>query len=123
MLDQNADARIVLTTLDSSERARELAHKLVERRLAACVNIVNRVHSVYRWSDAPESDAVETSDEVLLIIKTAASRVEALQLAVQELHPYQLPEFLVLAVESGEREYLRWVISSTTPNMDQEKKA
>ncbi len=114
--EQSTEARIVLTTLDSAKKAHELAHQLVERRVAACVNIVDRVHSVYRWGDASGMDAIEAADEFLLIIKTAASRVEALQQAIEELHPYQLPELMVLAVETVEREYLRWILSSTTPS-------
>ncbi len=104
------EARIVLTTVDSPEKARALAYTLVERRLAACVNIIEQVHSVYRWQGA-----VETSDEWLLVIKTVAGQVEALDTAVRELHPYQLPEFVVLPIESSTPEYLRWIAASTSP--------
>ncbi len=113
MLDKNPDIRIVLTTLDSAEKARQLARALVEQHLATCVNIIDQVHSVYRWGATPEKDSVESADEVLLVIKTAASRVEALQQAMRALHPYELPEFLVLTVEAAERAYLRWILANT----------
>lgn len=103
------DIRIVLTTLDTAEKARSLAHALVERRLAACVNLVDRVHSVYRWQGV-----VETADEWLLIIKTVADRVDTLQAAFRELHPYETPEFVVLAVDMIEPKYQQWLVASTT---------
>ncbi len=106
------DARIVLTTIDNPDAARALAHALVERRLAACVSIVERVHSVYRWQDA-----VETADEWLLLIKTVAGHVEALEAALRELHPYQIPEFVVLPIETSTPEYLRWILANTSPSM------
>jgi periplasmic divalent cation tolerance protein len=102
------EARIVLTTIGSVEEARTLSHALVEGQLAACVNLVERVHSIYRWQGT-----VETADEALLLIKTTAGQVEALKKAVHELHPYALPEFLVLAVEDAAPEFLRWLLAST----------
>ena len=107
------DIRIVLTTLDTAEKARSLAHALVERRLAACVNIVAPVHSVYRWQEV-----VETTDELLLVIKTVADKVEALEAAVRELHPYELPEFVILAVEAVEPKYMAWLVASTAGSED-----
>lgn len=104
------EARIVLTTIDDPERARALARALVGRGLAACVNIVDRVHSVYRWQGA-----VETAEELLLVIKTVASQVEPLEQAIRELHSYALPEFVVLPVDTAAPEYLRWITSSTQP--------
>jgi periplasmic divalent cation tolerance protein len=103
------DMRIVLTTVDTKEKAHILAHALVERKLAACVNIVDRVHSVYRWQDI-----VETADELLLVIKTVADKVDVLETAVRELHPYELPEFVVLSAENVEMKYLQWLADSTT---------
>ena len=102
------DVRIVLTTIDTAEKAHALAHALVERRLAACVNIVDRLHSVYRW----QGD-IETADELLLVIKTVADKVKALEAAVQELHPYQLPEFVVLTADAAASGYLQWLRAST----------
>lgn len=102
------DARIVLTTLDDAEQAHQLATHLVELRLAACVNLVERVCSVYRWQGN-----VETADEVLLIIKTTVERVAALKEEVEKLHPYQLPEFVVLHVTDGSDPYLTWLLAAS----------
>ncbi len=102
------DARIVLTTLDDLERAKELARQLVESRLAACVNLIERVHSIYRWQGE-----VETADEALLIIKTAEERIPALKEAILRLHPYQTPEFVVLQVSDGSDAYLEWLLTAS----------
>jgi len=106
------DARIVLTTIDNPDAARSLAHALVERRLAACVSIVERVHSVYRWQGT-----VETVDEWMLLIKTVVGHVEALETALRELHPYQIPELVVLPIEASTPEYLRWIVANTSPTV------
>ncbi len=106
------DARIVLTTLDNADAAHAMAHALVERRLAACVSIVERVHSIYRWQGE-----VETADEWLLLIKTVAGHVEALETALRELHPYQIPELVVLPIEASSPEYLRWILANTSPTV------
>lgn len=100
-------ARMVLTTTDSQESASRIANALVERRLAACVNIIPGLTSVYRWQGA-----VETASEILLLIKTAAEQLPALEAAVKELHTYEVPEFLVLEVEAGNRSYLEWLHAS-----------
>jgi periplasmic divalent cation tolerance protein len=100
-------ARIVLTTVSSKEEAHRIATALVEERLAACVNIVDGVRSVYRWQGAVESAA-----EIQLVIKTGVSKLEALQTALQRLHSYEVPEFLVLEVESGSKAYLLWLYES-----------
>jgi len=97
-------ARIVLTTVSSTEEAHRMAAALVEERLAACVNILGAVHSVYRWQGK-----VESATEIQLIIKTSREKLEAVQAAVQRLHSYQVPEFLVLPVESGSKAYLHWL--------------
>ncbi|HZD94977.1 MAG TPA: divalent-cation tolerance protein CutA, partial [Candidatus Sulfotelmatobacter sp.] len=103
------DARIVLTTAGSQEEAQTIAHALVERRLAACVNIVPRVESIYRWQDK-----VESADEWLLLIKTQASIFERVHDAVKELHSYELPECIMLEVVAGSHEYLDWIGSNTS---------
>lgn len=99
--------RIALTTVGSLEEGRRLARLLVERRLAACVNLVPHVNSVYRWQGAVEEVA-----EVLLVMKTSAEMLPALEAAVRELHPYKVPEFLALAVESGSQPYVDWLLGS-----------
>jgi periplasmic divalent cation tolerance protein len=104
-----SNARIVLTTTGSQEEARRIARALVERRLAACVNIVPQIESIYRWEDT-----VETSTEWLLLIKTQADSFERLRDAVKELHSYDLPECVMLELASGSKEYLDWIIENTT---------
>ena len=90
------DARIALTTCSDADAAAKLAAALVESRVAACVNIVPGIRSIYRWQGAVEDDA-----ECLLVIKTVAERVGDLRDSISRLHPYDVPELLVLAVESG----------------------
>jgi periplasmic divalent cation tolerance protein len=98
------DARIVLTTIGLKEAAERLAGQLVERRLAACVNIVGPIRSVYRWKGK-----IENEQEYLLLIKTTAARTPELRAALQELHPYELPECVELAIDSGSEQYLAWL--------------
>lgn len=101
-----SDARIVLTTAGSAEEAKRIGHALVEERLAACATLVPAVESIYRWEGK-----IESSPEVLLILKTTADRVEALNARLHALHSYQTPEFLVLAVEQGSAKYLEWLVA------------
>ena len=101
--------RIVLSTIDDAQKARELATTLVNRRLAACVNIIPRVWSVYHWQGT-----VEEAVENLLILKTSEGRLDELVDGLRELHPYDLPEIIALPVETGLPEYLRWVVDSTS---------
>lgn len=98
---------IVLTTLGADADAAELARTLVEQRLAACVNILGDVTSIYRWKDGVEQD-----DEQLLVIKTTTDLVPALQARLRELHPYDLPEFIVVPVSGGSDAYLAWLRES-----------
>lgn len=98
------DKRVVLTTCGSLEEARQIAQALVERRLAACVNIVPQVESVYRWKGE-----VETSSEWLLVIKTTEAVFERVQSALKELHSYEVPECIALAVTDGSEAYLNWI--------------
>ena len=95
------NARIILTTAGSQEEAGKIAHSLVERRLAACVNIVPRIESVYRWQGK-----VETAQEWLLLIKTQAELFERVRDAVKELHSYDLPECVMLEVQPAARNIL-----------------
>jgi periplasmic divalent cation tolerance protein len=103
------DKRIVLTTASSEDEARKIARHLVEHKLAACVNIVPHVESIYRWQDK-----VESSREWLLLIKTTAEGFLAVRDAILELHSYELPECVAIAVEDGSLEYLEWVADSVS---------
>jgi periplasmic divalent cation tolerance protein len=94
---------IVLTTLGADADATSIARTLIDERLAACVNILPVMTSVYRWQGKVEQDR-----EQQVVIKTATDRVAALQARLRELHPYELPEFLVLDA-SGSDAYLAWV--------------
>ncbi len=98
------DKRIVLTAAASEEEARKIARSLVEQRLAACVNIVPRIESVYRWQGE-----VESSQEWLLLIKTTADRFPAVREAIQQLHSYELPECISISIEDGSAGYLGWI--------------
>ena len=100
--------RVVLVTCGSLKEARKIATGVVEARLAACVNIgTTAVESVYRWKGK-----VEKAREFLLVMKTTVARVGALEKEVKRLHGYDVPEFVVLEVEGGSKEYLRWVEES-----------
>jgi len=104
---ESAAVRVVLVTAPEAV-AEPLARSLVGERLAACVNIVPAVRSIYRWQGRVEEDA-----EVLLIAKTHCDRVEALSARVRELHPYDLPETLALPAVGGSPDYLGWVNAET----------
>lgn len=99
--------RLALTTTGSLEEARRLARALVERSLAACVNLIPDLTSIYRWKGS-----VEETSEVLLLIKTTSDKLSALEAAVLALHSYDVPEFLVLGIESGNQPYVDWLLGS-----------
>ena len=101
------DKRIVLSTAGSEEEARKIAHHLVENRLAACVNIVPRVESVYRWEGK-----VESNREFLMVIKTTTGKFAEVRDAILELHSYDLPECIAIALEDGSAEYMDWLKDS-----------
>ncbi|HTK94179.1 MAG TPA: divalent-cation tolerance protein CutA [Terriglobales bacterium] len=98
------DKRIILSTAGSREEAERLATALVERRLAACVNVVGPVASIYRWKGA-----VERAEEFLLLIKSGAAQFAAVSAAIKELHSYELPECVELTVTAGSDAYLHWL--------------
>src|SRR6185312_623096 len=107
MPGEAASIRVALTTVGSLEEGRRIARALVERRLAACVNLVPNLTSVYRWQGA-----VEEAEEILLVMKTTEAQLAALEAAVRELHSYKVPEFLALRVEAASRPYLEWLLGS-----------
>jgi len=101
-------ALLVLTNLPDRPSAETLAGALVEARLAACVNILAPCRSVYRWQGA-----VESADEVPLLIKTSKARYAALAAAIRTLHPYELPELIAVPISEGLPDYLAWVAAET----------
>jgi periplasmic divalent cation tolerance protein len=98
------DKAIVLTTCANAEDASRIARALLERRLAACVNIVPGVRSLYHWQGKIEEDA-----ELLLLIKTTQAAIGALKLAIADAHPYDVPEVVVLEIADGAASYLDWI--------------
>jgi periplasmic divalent cation tolerance protein len=99
---------LVLTTVNAATDSRALASGLVEQRLAACVNILGEMDSVYRWEGK-----VQAERERQLLIKTTRERLPALEAKLHEIHPYDVPEFLVLPVVGGSDAYLDWLKAST----------
>jgi periplasmic divalent cation tolerance protein len=95
---------LVLITAPSADEGARLGRALVEERLAACVNIVPGLRSIYRWEGEMQDDA-----EALLIVKSSPALFEALEARVRELHPYEVPEVLAIPVAAGSAPYLRWL--------------
>ena len=100
---------LVLTNLPDRNTAVKLAQDLVERRLAACVNVLAACTSIYRWKGA-----VENAQEVPVLIKTRSALYDELEAAINELHPYELPEIIAVPVVRGFAEYLAWVEEGTS---------
>jgi periplasmic divalent cation tolerance protein len=102
------DARLVFCTCPDTPTAQSLARHLVERKLAACVNLLPPMQSVYRWQGR-----VEQAEEVQLLVKTCADRLDALTAAITHLHPYEVPEILALTPSAGLPAYLDWIRAQT----------
>ena len=102
-------AVVVLLTGPTAEALQAIGGSLVEERLAACVNVLPGVKSIYRWEGA-----VEESDEALAIVKTTVARLPGLEARVGELHPYELPEILAVEPDGGSIAYLDWIRESVT---------
>ena len=98
---------VVLSTAGTEDEASRIASALVERRLAACVNVVPGVSSTYRWQGA-----VQTDREWLLVVKTRRDRFEAVRAAIRELHSYEVPEIVMLDIADGDAAYLAWIDAS-----------
>ena len=103
---------IVLTTF-GVDQAAIVARVLVEERLAACVNVLPAMMSIFRWQGAVQQEAEEQ-----VVIKTTSDRVAALEMRLRELHPYEMPEFLVVTADAGGEAYLKWVGASTHPEAE-----
>lgn len=108
-------ALICFCTCPDADSAGRIAETLVAERLAACVNVLPGLRSVYRWKGA-----VERADEALLLIKTQADRFQPLQDRLQELHPYELPELVAVETDSGLPATLRWIADETRPEPSSE---
>jgi periplasmic divalent cation tolerance protein len=104
------DVLLVLTNCPDATVAERIARALVENRLAACVNQLPPVTSTYRWQGA-----VETAEEFTLLIKCTRDRYPAVEEAIRQLHPYQVPEIVALAMVAGFGPYLRWIDEETRP--------
>ena len=107
-----ADIVLVLTTVPDSDQGEVIARTLVEERLAACVNVLPPMTSIYRWRGV-----VERETERQMIIKTTQNRVPAVQARLAALHPYEVPEFLVLSVADSSSTYFEWVVNETSEDI------
>jgi len=103
-------ALVVFCTVPTVVEAEKIAASLVADRLAACVNLLPRIHSRYRWKGT-----VESAEEVLMIIKTAAARYAALERRIKSLHSYEVPEIIALPIFRGSAAYLGWLAASVRP--------
>lgn len=103
--------RIVVSTAASHDEAERIARALVDQHLAACVNLVPGLTSIYRWRGE-----VESASEILLLIKTTSDCISRVSSLLRSLHSYEMPEFLVLHPDSGTTEYLDWIFHGTTPS-------
>jgi periplasmic divalent cation tolerance protein len=101
------DALVVLTTVEKQEDGERLARLLVERRLAACVQVLPPMISIYTWQGK-----IERASEVLLLIKTARTVYPELEATIKENHSYQTPEIIALPIEAGHGDYLQWLVDS-----------
>jgi periplasmic divalent cation tolerance protein len=103
-----SDPIVVLVTCGSEEEAMRIANSLIEERLAACVNIISPVHSIYRWEGK-----ILDEKEWMLIIKTQEGRFEDLEKKVKSLHSYSVPEIIALPIVEGSAPYLKWLEENT----------
>jgi periplasmic divalent cation tolerance protein len=101
------DTRIVLTTAGSEQEARRIANALVDQKLAACVSIVPKLESIFIWEGKTQE-----SQELMLIIKTTAAAFKQVRDAIKDMHSYERPECLSIAIEDGDQDYLRWITDS-----------
>ena len=104
MIRNGGRYRVVLVTCGSMAEARKIGRAIVEKELAACANIVAGVESIYRWKGK-----VEQAREVLVVMKTSATRLRELEREVRRLHSYEVPEFIALPIVAGSKEYLKWI--------------
>lgn len=110
MAESSTQARVALTTFGSREEAERVGRRVVEEGLAACATVIGGVRSIYRWQGE-----VECAEESLVLLKSTAEGLAALEARLVELHSYETPEFLALAVESGSAAYLEWLQAAVRP--------
>ncbi|KAI9142841.1 CutA1 divalent ion tolerance protein-domain-containing protein [Paraphysoderma sedebokerense] len=108
LVQQNPDARVVYCTVPNEKAAQEIGSNLVSKKLAACVNIVPKVTSIYYWNDSIQKD-----EELLLIIKTRGTLIDELSRYIIQTHPYDTPELVSMKIEEGNQRYLNWIHGST----------
>lgn len=99
---------LIISTAPTAEIARQIGTALVEMQIAACVNVLPSAHSIYRWEDR-----VESADEFLMLIKTNAANLGAVETELTARHPYAVPEFIAVPIEAGSSAYLGWISEST----------
>jgi periplasmic divalent cation tolerance protein len=98
------DEKLIISTAGSKEEASRIAHALVEQRLAACVNIVGPIDSVYRWQEK-----IESAPEFLLLIKSTSAKAAMAAARIRDLHSYDLPEAIEINIDGGSADYLKWI--------------
>ena len=103
----NTSYQLILCTCPDEQVAEQLATSLVEQGLAACINMVPGLTSIYRWEGK-----LEKGTEVLLMIKTTGQQYAAVETAIQQQHPYELPEIIAVTLDEGSSDYLRWITTS-----------
>ncbi|MCA1943880.1 MAG: divalent-cation tolerance protein CutA [Desulfovibrio sp.] len=104
------EARLLYITAPSMDEARSLGRRLLERRLCACVNMLPGMHAMYWWQDA-----IEESEEVVMLCKTTMGKVQSCIEAVRELHSYDIPCVVALPILAGNPDFLQWIEDETTP--------
>jgi periplasmic divalent cation tolerance protein len=105
--ESGAQARIVLTTEATLDEANKLGRALVEERLVACATLLPVVQSIYWWDDQ-----IQSAPETMVMLKTSADKLEALEQRLRQLHSYRVPEFLVIPVEHGSATYMEWMLKT-----------
>ena len=108
-MTQQAEILLVQTTCPDTEMARELTKRLLDQGLASCINLIEGIESHYRWEGE-----LKQGTETLMLIKTPAARYQALEAAILQNHPYELPEIIAVSLSAGLPAYLNWVATSST---------
>lgn len=103
-----AEFVLAISTAGSSDEARRIANALVSEQLAACVNVVDSIHSIYRWQGA-----VESASESLMLIKTRAELLAAIEVRLRDIHSYEVPELVAIPIGQGAPLYFDWLLTST----------